>query len=312
MRTLRERLVWWSLIRFLHAARRGLARNPTPTRVRHDMARFERRLSARMDYRRSAPVDLGDCTGEWIDTSPEAGRVILYLHGGAFVAASPYTHGLLLAKLCRVAGARGLYVDYRLAPEHPFPAAGDDCLAGYRYLLEQGIDPARIVIAGDSAGGNLTVGTALRARDSGLPLPAALVAISPVLDATFSGDSVQRNDGLDPLFRASVFTALADQYVPPQRRSDPDVSPLFADLTGLPPSLVIVGSSELLLDDSLRFASKAANVTLQVWHDMPHVFPAMHGLPEAERAVRVMGEYIAARTPLPAAANPGTDQHARC
>jgi len=312
MRTLRERLIWWSLIRFLHAARRGLARDPTPARIRRDLARFERRMQGQLDYRRSPPVAIGECTGQWIDTLPEAGRVILYLHGGAFVASSPSTHGLLLAKLCTVAGARGFYVDYRLAPEHPFPAAGEDCLAGYRYLLEQGVDPARIVIAGDSAGGNLTVGTALRARDAGLPLPAALVAISPVLDATFSGDSVLRNDGLDPLFRASVFTALANQYVPRARRCDPYVSPLFADLAGLPPVLLLVGSSELLLDDSVRFASRAANATLQVWHDMPHVFPVMHGLPEAERAVRVMGDYIAARTPMAAAANPGTVADARC
>jgi epsilon-lactone hydrolase len=312
MRTLRERLVWWSLIRFLHAARRGLARDPTPARIRRDLARFERRMQGKLEYCRSSPIAIGECTGQWIDTVPAAGRVILYLHGGAFVASSPVIHGLLLAKLCTMARARGFYLDYRLAPEHPFPAAGDDCLAAYRYLLEQGLDPAHIVIAGDSAGGNLTVATALRARDAGLPLPAALVAISPVLDATFSGDSLWRNEGLDPLFRASVFAALADQYVPQELRRDPYVSPLFADLTGLPPTLLLVGSSELLLDDSVRFAGRAADATLQVWHDMPHVFPVMHGLPEAELAVRIMGEYITARTPLPAAANPGTITETRC
>lgn len=312
MRTLRQRLVLWSLTRFLHAARRRLARDPSPLRVRRDMAAFDRRLGGLLEARRSAPVALPNCAGHWVETSSDAGRVILYLHGGAFVAAAPNAHGLLLEKLCTAAGARGFYVDYRLAPEHPFPAASDDCLDAYRFLLDSGIPAGSIVIAGDSAGGNLTAGTALRARDAGLPLPAALVMMSPVLDATFSGASVTRNDGLDPLFRACVFETLASGYVPAQARREPYVSPLFADLAGLPPSLVLVGSSELLLDDSVRFAQRAPGATLEVWHAMPHVFPAMHGLAEAEAAIRGMGDFMRRHAAGRPAANRGSGTDSRC
>jgi epsilon-lactone hydrolase len=311
MRTLRQRFVLWSLTRFLHAVRRRLARDPSPLRVRRDMAAFDRRLGGLLKARRSPPVALQNCLGHWVEPQGEHDRVILYLHGGAFVAAAPNAHGLLLEKLCAAAGARGFYVDYRLAPEHAFPAASDDCLDAYRFLLDAGVPPGSIAIAGDSAGGNLTLGTALRVRDLGLPLPAALVMMSPVLDATFSGASVARNDGLDPLFRASVFEALASQYVPDRARRDRYVSPLFADLTGLPPSLVLVGSSELLLDDSVRFAQRAQAATLEVWHGMPHVFPAMHGLPEAEAAIRGMGEFLRRHVEPAVAANRGSSPQAR-
>lgn len=312
MRTLKQRFVLWSLTRFLHAVRRRLARDPTPLRVRRDMAAFDRRLGGLLKARRSPPVPLPHCVGHWVEPEGAGGRVILYLHGGAFVAAAPNAHGLLLEKLCSAAGARGFYVDYRLAPEHAYPAASDDCLDAYRFLLDAGVAPRSIAIAGDSAGGNLALGTALRARDAGLPLPAALVMMSPVLDATFSGASVRRNDGLDPLFRASVFEAMARQYVLDAARRDPYVSPLFADLAGLPPALVLVGSSELLLDDAVRFAQRAPGSTLEVWHDMPHVFPAMHGLAEAEAAIRGMGEFLRRHVEPAAAANRGADGGACC
>jgi acetyl esterase/lipase len=239
-----------------------------------------------------------------VDTgSGQPGRVVLYLHGGAFVGESPRAHCAMLARICSHCDARGFYVTYRLAPEHPYPAATDDCLAAYRHLLEQGVDSSRIVIAGDSAGGNLTLVTALRARDTGLPLPAALVLISPVLDASFSGASMHRNDGVDPLFRASVMHALADAYVDAGLRAHPYVSPLWADLGGLPPMLAIVGSSEVLLDDSVRLAGRARAVELQVWHDMPHIFPVLHGLDEAGAAVAAIGAFIARHAPAVAAAN---------
>jgi acetyl esterase/lipase len=305
MPSLRDRLTKWFLMRFLHQARRSLARDPSPARMRHDLERFERRMLRHAINPLAEPIDLGDYTAGWVEPGTrDEGRVILYLHGGGFIAESPRVHGTLLARLARKARARGFYVSYRLAPEHPYPAGADDCLAAYRYLLAQAIDPARIVIAGDSAGGSLTVITAMRARDDGLPLPAALVLMSPVLDASFSGDSVRRNDGLDPLFRSSVLKSFADYYVPAERRQEPYVSPLAGDLTGLPPMLVLVGSSEVLLDDSVRLAGRAANVTLQVWHDMPHVFPAMPGLPEAGQAIDAMASFI--RRHAAAAANTAT------
>lgn len=311
--TFRQRLVRWSVIRFLRIARRRLAREPSPGRVRRDMARFDRRVRPSIPYRVSPPVSLGSCQGYWVDAGAgDDGPVILYLHGGAFVGAAPNAHQLMLAKLCRETAAGGFYVDYRLAPEHRYPAASDDCLEAYRFLLGQGIAPRRIVIAGDSAGGNLTIGTAMRLRDQAMPQPAALIALSPVLDATFSGESVQRNDGLDPLFRASIIGPLADCYVEEARRREPYVSPLFGDLRGLPPSLVLVGSSEILLDDSVRFACAAGNATLQVWHGMPHVFPVMHGLAEAEQAIAVMARFIGEHGVTVPAANTSVPASARC
>lgn len=303
MRSLRQRLAKRALLLFLHGVRRGLARDPTPQRIRHDMRRFDRRMEGKVAHQTSSPVSVGDCDGVWIDTGEgDAERVVLYLHGGAFVGESPHTHRALLAKLCRRARARGFYLSYRLAPEHPYPAASDDCLAAYRFLLGNGVDPARLVIAGDSAGGNLTVGTAMRVRDLGLPLPAALVVLSPVLDATLSGDSMRRNDGLDHLFRRDSLVTLAGTYVPRERCLEPYVSPLFGNLEGLPPTLAMVGSSELLLDDSVRYAVRARDVTLQVWHDMPHVWPAMHGLAEADQAIAAMAAFIVRHAPTAAAA----------
>jgi len=187
-------------------------------------------------------------------------------------------------------------VDYRLAPEHPFPAAVEDCYAAWDYLLSSGIDPGRIVIAGDSAGGNLAVVTAMRARDEGMPQAAGLVLLSPVLDWTFSGASIQRNDGLDPLFRTSSVNSLAPYYGAGVDPQDPRLSPLFGDLTGLPPALLMVGSSELLLDDSVRFAARVPDSELRICHDMPHVFPAMRGLAAGDRAIREIGEFIRERT----------------
>lgn len=311
MATLRQRLIKWSLMRFLWAARRSLVRDPSPGRIRRDMARFDRRMAGKRDYRVSATVPVGGGSAVWLDTGrAPTGRVILYLHGGAFVAESPNAHQRMLARICRLSGSRGFYVSYRLAPEHPYPAATDDCLAAYRYLLAEGVPSRDIVIAGDSAGGNLTVVTAMRARDTGLALPAALVAISPVLDATFSGDSMRRNDGLDPLFRSSIVGRLANCYVPEALRRDPYVSPLFGSVAGLPPCLLLVGSSEILLDDAVRYATLAHNATLQVWHGMPHVFPVMHGLAEAEQAVRAIADYVTHHAG--AAANPGSASAGAC
>lgn len=306
MRSMRQRLFKRALILFLHRVRRGLARDPSPQRIRRDMGRFDQRMAGQVAYEKSAPVPVGDCSGVWIGAGAgPPGRVVLYLHGGAFVAESPHTHQALLAKLCRRAGARGFYLSYRLAPEHRYPAASDDCLAAYRFLLDSGVDPAQLVIAGDSAGGNLTVGTAMRVRDQGWPLPAALVVLSPVLDATLGGDSMQRNDGLDPMFRRASLAALEGSYVSREQSLEPYVSPLFGDLDGLPPTLALVGSSELLLDDTLRYATRARQVTVQVWHDMPHVWPAMHGLAEADEAIAGIGEFIARHTPAAGAENPG-------
>jgi len=290
--------------RLLHLARALLARDPTPARFRQLLAHAAPLIARREEYRGSQAFPVGDCRARWIEPAGVAtGSVILYLHGGAFVAESPALHDPLLAAICRAGGARGLMVDYRLAPEHPFPAAIDDCFAAWNYLLSSGIDPARIVIAGDSAGGNLAVVTAMRARDAGMPEAAGLVLLSPVLDLGFSGDSVQRNDGLDELFRASSVRGLEPHYGTGLNPRDPRLSPLFGNVADLPPTLVVVGSAELLLDDSVRFAARAPESTLRIWHDMPHIFPAMRGLAAGDAAIREIGEFIRERT---AAATTGT------
>lgn len=296
MHGIRQKFYKWWLRRFLHRARAGLARDPSPARIRHDLALFDRMMQGRERFLMGPTVAVGGGTGAWLDAGgSDEGRVVLYFHGGAFVGASPAAHCGFLARLCRGAGGRGFYVDYRLAPEHPYPSARDDCLDAYRHLLDAGIHPGRIVIAGDSAGGNLTAVTAMRIRDLGLPAPAALVMISPVLDLTFSGDSIRRNDGIDPLFRACVADSLAPVYLPGGDVRDPYVSPLCGNVSGLPPSLLVVGSSEILLDDSTRFASRADDAELLVWHDMPHIFPILDRLDEAVAAVEAMARFIRAR-----------------
>lgn len=259
-----------------------------------------RQLAARVDaLGRQAPdvhterVTAGTAPATWVDVAgARRDRVVLYLHGGAFVAETPRFHGALLARICREVGARGLMPGYRLAPEHRYPAALDDCIAAYRWLLGQGIEASCIIVAGDSAGGNLTLALLLRARDEGLPLPAGAVALSPVADLTFSGDSVRRNDGIDDMFSADLMDALVPVYLPrPDLCTHPHVSPVFGDYAGMPPLLLIVGSTELLLDDSVRVAQRCPGAQLLVWHGMPHVFPGFDFLPEAREATGRIGRF---------------------
>lgn len=261
------------------------------------------------------PVQAGDVPASWIDIEGARGdTVVLYLHGGAFVTETPVFHGALLGRICREAGARGLMVGYRLAPEHRYPAALDDCIAAYRWLLDQGFDAGRIVVAGDSAGGNLTLALLLRARDEGLPLPGGAVALSPVADLTFSGDSVRRNDGVDDMFSADSLDALVQVYLPPGAPcTDPHVSPVFGNYAGMPPLLLIVGSTELLLDDSVRVAQRCPGAQLLVWDGMPHVFPGFDFLPEARAATQRIGHFVracVAGTPEPQAAGRGAPDQA--
>jgi len=227
--------------------------------------------------------------------------VVLYLHGGAFIAETPMFHGAMLGRICRESRCRGLMPSYRLAPEHRYPAALDDCMAAYRWLLAQGHEAARIVVAGDSAGGNLTLALLLRLRDEGLPLPAGAVALSPVTDLTFSGESIQRNDGVDDMFSADGMDGLVPVYLADRAlRTHPHVSPVFGDFAGLPPLLVIVGSTELLLDDSVRVAQRWPQATLLVWDGMPHVFVGFDFLPEAREATQRIGRFVRERLALEA------------
>ncbi|MGW0811222.1 alpha/beta hydrolase [Nonomuraea sp. NPDC002799] len=237
-----------------------------------------------------------------IETPGTTGEdVLLYFHGGGFVVGSARVTAHLTVALLRHLDGRAVSLDYRLAPEHPFPAAPEDCLAAYRELLDSGADPRRLVIAGDSAGAGLAVVTMLRARDAGLPLPAAAVLFSPAVDLTLSGASMRSKDGVDPIFTPADLTWYFDQYISDGDRSAPEANPIFADLTGLPPLLIQVGSSELLLDDAVRLAGRAGTdeveVRLEVAPRQPHVFQlAVAGdAGEAVAALERAGRFLASR-----------------
>lgn len=244
-------------------------------------------------------VLMGRPTEELLPRRLAGGTVILYLHGGAYLGGSPRTHRGMLARLARAAGCRVLALDYRLAPEHPYPAPLEDAVAAYRALLAKGTKPEQIVIAGDSAGGNLALVTAIALREAGLPLPAKLVLLSPWTDMTSSSGSytsrVQRERILDVAAIQRAATTFADG----RKLADPRLSPLFADLAGLPPMLIQVGDDEVLLEDSTRLADAAhaagVSVTLQVWPGMWHVWQVLAGwMPEADRAVAGIAGFVRA------------------
>jgi len=245
----------------------------------------------------SAPV----APAEWLrPPGAAAGRVVLYLHGGGYVIGSPRSHRHLAAAVAVAGQASALLLDYRLAPEHPYPAAVDDATAAYRWRLDQGIAPGHIVIGGDSAGGGLTVATLLALRDARLPLPAGGVCISPWVDLTFSGASYRTRAAVDPIVTRPGIDEMARAYLGATAARAPLASPLFADLRGLPPLLIHVGSDEVLLDDAVQLAdrAKAAGVdaTLEVWDRMVHVWHwFLPMLDEAQSAVDGIGRFIRTR-----------------
>jgi acetyl esterase/lipase len=244
---------------------------------------------------------------EFTPPGPPTGAVILYFHGGSWVVGSPLTAQHLTAALVRRTGARAVSVDYRLAPEHPFPAAIEDGVAAYRELLESGVPAERIILAGDSAGGGLTVVTLLAGRDQGLPMPAGVVAFSPGLDASRSGESITTKAAADPILTRESLQATGELHRGGADPHQPLLSPaVYADPTGLPPLLLQVGTNEMLLDDSTRMATRAAaagvDVILDVTADVPHVFQSFEGtLDEAGAALDRAGRFILDHVPTPAA-----------
>ncbi len=247
-------------------------------------------------------VDAAGVPAEWVVApGAAANRVLLYLHGGGYVIGSVHTHRDLAGRLSRAAAARVLVIDYRLAPEHPYPAAVEDATAAYRWLLRNGATPARMVIAGDSAGGGLTVATLVALRDAGDPLPAAGVCLSPWVDLEGIGTSITTKAGVDPIVQKPGLLWFASLYLGGADPRTPLAAPLYADLHDLPPLLIHVGTAETLLDDATRLAERAkaagVNVTLEAWEDMIHVwhlFAAM--LPEGQQAVECVGAYVRQRT----------------
>jgi monoterpene epsilon-lactone hydrolase len=244
------------------------------------------------------PVTANGVKSEWV-SAPDAdpGRAILYLHGGGYVIGSINTHRSLAARLSRAAKARVLVIDYRLAPEHPFPAAVDDSVAAYRWMLAQGLKASRIAVSGDSAGGGLTAATLVAIRDAKLPVPAAGALLSPWVDMEGIGESMTSKDSVDPMVHKDGLLGMAKAYLGGQNPRTPLAAPLYADLAGLPPLLIQVGTAETLLDDASRFAERAkkagVNVTYEPWENMIHVFQLFAPmLDEGQQAIDKIGAFV--------------------
>jgi acetyl esterase/lipase len=224
----------------------------------------------------TSAIALGGVPAQRI-TPPRArdGRHILFLHGGGYVSGSAQLYRNLTWRFAGAAGAPLYFLDYRLAPEHPFPAAVDDAFDGYCGLVDLGADARQIVLLGDSAGGGLVFALLLRLRDAQAPLPGAVVALSPWTDLALTGESLRRNAEADPMLEAAAVPRLAEFYLVGADPRTPWASPLYGDLAGMPPSLIEVGSDEILLDDSVRLAERleaaGSPVTLEIWPRMPHV-----------------------------------------
>jgi monoterpene epsilon-lactone hydrolase len=245
------------------------------------------------------PADVDGIPGEWsIVAGSDPSRVLLFFHGGGYCSGSIVSHRRMVTEAGRAAGLRTLAVEYRLAPEHPFPAAFDDALTAWRLLRKQGIAAGHIAIGGDSAGGGLTVGLLNRLRYGEQELPGCAWLVSPWTDLTMSGATLASKDAVDPLIHKSYLEELADAYLPAgMDRKDPRVSVLYADLRGLPPMLIQVGSAETLLDDSARFAAAAGAadvpVTLEIWPHMIHAWPMWNArLDAGRRALASAGAFI--------------------
>jgi epsilon-lactone hydrolase len=246
-------------------------------------------------------VTAGGVPAHWL-TPPgaDAGRVLLFLHGGGFELGSVRSDGELAARLGRASGMRVLFPEYRLAPEHPFPAAIDDVLAAWRWLCtDQGLSPGSLAVSGDSAGGGLAVSLLVATRDAGEALPAAAVLMSPTVDLTSSGASMTERAGQDPVSTPAMLRQFAADYLSGADPRTPLASPLFAALAGLPPLLIQVGTADVLLSDSERLAAAATaagvDVTLQVGEGLPHVYQITPGTPEAVQAVEQSGKFLRAR-----------------
>jgi monoterpene epsilon-lactone hydrolase len=245
------------------------------------------------------PIDLDGVKGEWsIVPGANASRLLIYFHGGGYCSGSIVSHRRLVTEAGRAGGLRTLSVDYRLAPEHPFPAARDDALAVWRRLRREGCAVKQIAVGGDSAGANLTLALVGELKRMGEDLPGCLWLLSPWVDLTMSGATLVSKSAVDPLMQKGYLEGLADAYVPAgMDRKDPRVSPLYADLKGLPPTLIQIGSAETLLDDAIRFAAAAGeadvSATLEIWPHMIHAWPLWNAqLEPGRRALAHAGAFF--------------------
>jgi acetyl esterase/lipase len=274
--------------RFVSAAERLVPRPPSDTRT--------------------LGVDAGGVRADLVTTpASDEDRHVLFLHGGGFIIGSPSLYRHVTWRIAAAARARVLAVDYRLAPENPFPAALEDVTAAYHWLLDRGADPRRLAVMGDSAGGGLVFSLMLRVRDEGVPLPAAAVALSPWTDLALTGPSLRLNAAADPLLNAEDAAQFVEYYLAGADPRTPYASPLYGDSFGLPPTMIQVGSDEMLRDDAVRMAERmraaGCRVELEIWPRMPHVWHVFVPLiPEAGRAIARIGAFVQSLTAYETAA----------
>jgi len=247
------------------------------------------------------PISAGGVPAEWVTpANVDPNRVVIYLHGGGYLVGGIPEVREMVVRVAGAAQARALIIDYRLAPEHPHPAAVEDAVTAYRWLLDQGIRPQRIAVAGESAGGSLTLALLLALRDQGLSLPAVAVPISPWVDLAVTGETVTTNEAKDPLVKRELLENMSAAYLNGQDPRMPLASPLYADLHGLPPLLIQVGSAETLLDDARRVAERAkeagVDVTYEAWDEMIHLWQFFPFLPEARQSTDRIGQFIREHT----------------
>jgi len=272
--------------------------NTSIPRLRQEAEKTSKLFGKLPDGIEASPITIDGLLAEWIlPSQAKKDKVILYFHGGGYVMGSIQAHRSIVSKFVKGSEVGALLFDYRLAPEHPFPAAIEDSVAAYRWLLAKGVLPSNIVFAGDSAGGGLCLATLIALRDQGIPLPAAAVALSPWTDLKCTGDSHRTKNEVDPLTPKGSCTVFSKYYVGENDPCNPWISPYYGDLHGFPPMLIHVGEDEVLLDDSTRFAEKAkdagVDVTLKVGERMFHCFPVLAPLfPEAKQAMDEICTFI--------------------
>jgi acetyl esterase/lipase len=267
-----------------------------PRLLRDRLNRLARRFTGKTRGIRVEKADIAGLPAEWLIPEANGGGTLLYLHGGGYVICGPETHRPMVAALARGAKARALVIDYRLAPEHPFPAAVEDACKAYRWLLAQGVAPETITVAGDSAGGGLTLALLLSLRDAGDPMPAGAALLSPWTDLAMSGWTHVTHGKIDPMLSVEGALLATRHYLQGASPTDPLASPLYGRYEGLPPLLIHVGGNEILLDDSVRVAERARSagvpVEIRIWQGMPHVFQAFRFLPEARASLVEIGAFL--------------------
>jgi acetyl esterase/lipase len=290
--------LWW-LDKLLRVAVKRAFKPDREVRVLRDrQIGLDLKLTRTDPEMQAQAIECNGTAAEWIAV-PESrnDKIIFYIHGGAWMFKFPRLHHVMVASWCRRIRARALMVDYRLAPEFPFPAGVEDVWAAWQWLMAQGIPARDVIVAGDSAGGNLTLVLLQRIRAAGQPMPACAVMLSPFVDFTLSSPSLVTNEKSDPMFSTSAMVGLRHHYIAPEDMLSSDASPLFGDFTGLPPLFFQSSASEMLRDDSLRAAERAdaagVSVEVELWANVPHVFQGLQVLSHGKAALERIADFVA-------------------